>query len=248
MTVRDTFDRGYGAIFNREPHIERVHLDNGGCCYVIDDALAAPERLVAFAMENAGTFAPTDINAYPGILLRAPEPVNAALGDFFVERVRRLFDARRLLYMHSRLSLVTVPPDRLRPCQWICHRDSQGLDPGQSIQACVLYLFRDAALGGTAFYEPNLPAPAISRLFHHAGTMANDEFARSHNIRAGYMVESNDYFRLVGRIPAAWNRLIFYDGAMLHSGDIFAPGRLSGNPASGRLTLNGFFTCRRNAL
>jgi len=47
-------------------------------------------------------------------------------------------------------------------------------------------------------------------------------------------------------IPAKWNRLIFYDGGVLHSGDITAPQKLSNDPVAGRLTLNGFFTCRRN--
>jgi hypothetical protein len=37
------------------------------------------------------------------------------------------------------------------------------------------------------------------------------------------------------------------DGALLHTGDILAPERLSNDPATGRLTFNGFFTCRRNA-
>jgi hypothetical protein len=46
---------------------------------------------------------------------------------------------------------------------------------------------------------------------------------------------------------AKWNRLIFYDGAMLHSGDIRRPEKLSADPRAGRLTLNGFFTSRRHA-
>ncbi len=36
-----------------------------------------------------------------------------------------------------------------------------------------------------------------------------------------------------------------YDGAMLHSGDILSPEKLASDPATGRLTLNGFFTSRR---
>jgi hypothetical protein len=63
----------------------------------------------------------------------------------------------------------------------------------------------------------------------------------------GYMVGSNRWFRQVGSVPASFNRLVVYDGAMLHTGDILAPGRLSDDPATGRLTFNGFFTCRRNA-
>jgi hypothetical protein len=48
-------------------------------------------------------------------------------------------------------------------------------------------------------------------------------------------------------VPAKWNRLIFYDGGMLHSGDIRKPERMSPDPRVGRLTLNGFFTSRRRA-
>ena len=40
--------------------------------------------------------------------------------------------------------------------------------------------------------------------------------------------------------------MIFYDGSILHSGDILAPEKLSADPRIGRLTLNGFFTSRRN--
>jgi len=60
------------------------------------------------------------------------------------------------------------------------------------------------------------------------------------------MHEANEYFGRIGSISAKWNRLIFYDGRVLHSGDITAPDLLSKDPVAGRLTLNGFFTCRRN--
>ncbi|GAH33624.1 unnamed protein product, partial [marine sediment metagenome] len=56
------------------------------------------------------------------------------------------------------------------------------------------------------------------------------------------------WFVHIGRVAAKWNRIVFYDGSMLHSGDIFAPDRLSADPLRGRLTLNGFFTSRRNAV
>jgi hypothetical protein len=41
--------------------------------------------------------------------------------------------------------------------------------------------------------------------------------------------------------------LIFYNGSLFHSADIGQPALLSANPTLGRLTLNGFLTCRRNA-
>ncbi|MFY8123555.1 MAG: DUF6445 family protein [Silanimonas sp.] len=41
--------------------------------------------------------------------------------------------------------------------------------------------------------------------------------------------------------------MIVYSGTVFHSGEIAHPERLSDDPAIGRLTINGFFTCRRRA-
>ena len=77
-----------------------------------------------------------------------------------------------------------------------------------------------------------------------AGRMSAAEFSARYGLEGGYMSGSNRYFERVAQVPAVWNRMIFYNGDLFHSGDIAAPARLSGDPRSGRLTLNGFFTCR----
>jgi hypothetical protein len=235
-------------MFNPNPQLKLERFGNGRFCIVIDDALVDPEELVRFAADQREAFQPVDFNAYPGILLPAPSPISLALNDFFIQHVRRHFDARRALRMHSRFALVTLPPHALRPWQRVCHRDSQGLDARESIQASVLYLFRDETLGGTSFYEPARSAAESQQLFHDAGTLSPEDFAGKYAIEPGYIHGSNQYFTQVGSVPAKWNRMIFYDGSLLHSGDIAAPEKLSADPRSGRLTLNGFFTCRRNAV
>jgi hypothetical protein len=236
-----------GVVFNPRPRIERVELVAGRACFVIDDALLEPERLVEFAAAQREAFRSVDFNFYPGVLLPTPGAISTALNAFFIEHVRRLFDARRVQHMHSRLALVTVPPETLQPLQCICHTDRLGLEDEQSIQASVLYLFKDTTLGGTSFYEASLAARETAQLFHDAGALPAAEFMQRYDIARGYLCDSNRYFRRVGGVNARWNRLIFYDGAMLHSGEILAPQRLSADPRSGRLTLNGFFTSRRHA-
>ncbi|MBC7656392.1 MAG: hypothetical protein H7147_04365, partial [Frankiaceae bacterium] len=62
-----------------------------------------------------------------------------------------------------------------------------------------------------------------------------------------YISESNDYFERIGQLPARWNRMIFYDGRLLHSADVGGAHALTGDPMTGRVTLNGFFTCSRPA-
>ncbi len=42
--------------------------------------------------------------------------------------------------------------------------------------------------------------------------------------------------------------MIFYDGRIFHSGEIGSAQALNGDPMTGRLTLNGFFTCSRKAV
>ncbi len=233
--------------FNPRPRIERIELVPGQACLVIDDALLEPQRLVDFAAAQGSEFRRVDFNAYPGILLPTPGTISEALNAFFVEHVRRLFDARRVQRMHSRLALVTLPPAELQPWQCICHADLFETDPQLSIQASVLYLFENAALGGTSFYMPRQSPREMARLFHDANTLPPAEFSRRHDIARAYLCDSNRYFHRVGSVEAKWNRLIFYDGAMLHSGDILAPDLLSADPRRGRLTLNGFFTSRRHA-
>jgi Family of unknown function (DUF6445) len=233
--------------FNPRPRIERVELIPGQACLVIDDALLEPERLVEFAAAQGAQFRRVDFNYYPGILLPTPGTISTALNAFFVEHIRPYFHARRVMRMHSRLALVTLPPQELCPYQWICHRDNDEVTPGQSIQASVLYLFRDVSLGGTSFYEALMPDEEVRRLYKDAGALSAQEFGDRYGLSPGYQCDSNRYFRRVGSVEAKWNRLIFYDGGMLHSGDILAPEKLSADPRVGRLTLNGFFTCRRPA-
>lgn len=144
--------------------------------------------------------------------------------------------------------MVTVAPRALRPYQWLCHSDNFALAPTQSIQACVLYLFKDAGLGGTSFYEPTHSLAETTKLFADSARLDSEAFTQRYGIQPGYMRGSNTYFTHMGSVSARWNRLIFYDGSVLHSGDINASEVLSNDPGKGRLTLNGFFTCRRNAV
>jgi len=235
-------------VFNPQARIDRMPLTNGNACHVVDDALLEPERFVAWAAAHGDAFRRVDFNAYPGNYLLPSASINNALAEFFIQRMRGLFDARRLLEMQCRLSMVTLAPEALRPFQWLCHSDNFGLDRSLSIQASVLYLFKDPGLGGTSFYEPVRSPVETAQLFADSTALPGEAFTRRYGIEPGYMHASNSYFAQIGSVPARWNRMIFYDGSLLHSGDILSPEKLSADPLSGRLTFNGFFTCRRHAV
>lgn len=234
-------------MFNPRPRIDAIAIADGHVCYVVDDALLEPQRWVDYAAERATEFERSPHNAYPGPELRMPDEISANLDAFFATHVRRLLHARRTLRMYSRLSLATASPETLNPRQWICHRDRMAVETGQCIAASVLYLFRNSTLGGTSFFIPRRPAHEIAVLVHESGTLPSADFARKYGLPPGYMTASNAWFEKVLTVPAQWNRLIFYDGSLFHCGDIASPDKLSDDPRTGRLTLNGFFTCRRNA-
>lgn len=236
-------------MFNPHPRIEQVAIPGHRPCIVIDNFLEAPEPLVQGAIERRDQFKPADHNAFPGLEMRMPDAFSARINEFFIQHIKQLLGARRVVELYSRLSMVTLQPPELTAYQRLCHRDRFNTDPTQSFAACVLYLFDNPDLGGTSFYVPRDEA-AAQQIFS-AGSewrdLSSEECTRRLGNEPAYLTASNPYFELVATVPAAWNRVIFYDGAIFHSAHITEPQLLSADPALGRLTLNGFLTCRRSA-
>ena len=237
---------GAGRFFNPAPRISVIQITSEQVGVVVDDALSDPEALIDWAA--AQTFEPPREYRYPGLVLEAPAAITQLVGEHFAEHARSRLKARRTLGVTVRLSMVTVPPSELDPIQWQCHRDRVAAEPDKVIfTAMVLYLFRNPAVGGTSFYRPRLSSDQTDRMIADSQMMEADEFSARYGLRAGYMSGSNPYFERTTSVAAAWNRMIYYDGGLFHSADIGEPSRLSQDPRAGRLTLNGFFTCRRIA-
>lgn len=237
---------GAGQFFNPAPRVSAVPIAPGEFCIVVDEVLANPEGLVEWAAGQR--FRPLQGFAYPGVTVDVPPAVSAMVGDYFAQHVRGRLGGRRTLSTAVRLSLVTLAPQQLHPVQWQCHRDGMGPAPRDLVlPAMVAYLFRDPGLGGTSFYRALLSEEETGRMIHDAWHMSAAEFSARYGLTAGYLSGSNRYFERLAQVPAAWNRMLFYNSDVFHSGDITAPERLSADPRSGRLTLNGFFTCRRAA-
>ena len=237
-------------MFNPNPRIELVPIAGHQPCIVIDDFLLAPEKLVEGAINFRDSFSMAPHNAFPGLEMRMPDAFSARLNEFFTQHVRKLLGARRTISLYSRLSMVTLQPPQLSAYQRVCHRDRFTTDPSQCFAACVLYLFRNPELGGTGFYVPKISDEEILRMYSMESEwrdMSAEECTRRLGTEPAYQIASNPIFEHVCAVPAAWNRVIFYDGAIFHSAHIDAPQLLSNDPLKGRLTLNGFFTCRRAA-
>ena len=238
----------FSVKFNPRPQVVRIPLETGQSVFVVDDVLDHPERLVALAQAVQAEFVQVPGNAFPGQQLRMDDAFSDQLDAFFRLHIRGLLDSRRSLQMFARLSRVTLAPDMLDARQRICHRDSAGVDPRHTISASVLYLFDDVSLGGTVFFAPRGNSHETETLVHDASALDSAQFAAKYGWPASYMTHSNMYFKVIGRVPAKPNRIIFYDGNMFHSSDISQPEKLNAPDGVGRLTINGFFTCTRKAV
>ena len=208
-----------------------------------------PDEWLRLAIHHRGDFTLAGdgkFNGYPGMELRTAPEQNAALADFFLQHIRHHLNARRVFDSVSRFSLVTLRPDQLRPAHTLCHRDLGGTS-GTIKAACVLYLFKGSELGGTSFYVPKKSESETAEIVEDSMMMSAESFAEKYGVARNYMHGSNDYFEKIGSVEAKWNRVVFYDGDIYHSGDILAVDKLSADPQLGRLTVNGFFSCTTKA-
>jgi len=232
--------------FNPRPRVRVLQDPPGTACVVVDGLLDNPQDVRDWACRQP-LAAPQDY-PYPGLVAPIPADSTAGLKEHFNLHVRRALGARRTLDIAARVSLVTTPPAQLRPVQWLCHRDRIAANPQQVLfAASVLYLFDNPALGGTSLYRPRRSPQETDRLLLDSQTLEAAAFSARYGLHPGYMTQDNDWFERTTRVEAAFNRAVFYDGGIFHSADVHEPERLSTDPQAGRLSINGFYTCRRQA-
>lgn len=203
---------------------------------VIDHFVPDPEALRAFAAkqtyESAGRH-------YPGIKASLPEDYLRECGGLIGTILREVFGIRsRVSVLEARFSIVTAAPDMLSVEQRLPHVDA--LEPGRL--ALIHYLV-PAGTEGTAFYR------------HRSTGFETIDDARSRKYRASlsrdieiagppderYLFGDSALFEQTGAITGHYNRALLYRSRMLHSGIVTPDAALSADPATGRLTITGFF-------
>jgi hypothetical protein len=222
-----------------KPELRRV----GNCqapVVVIDDFSGDADGLVAIAQ----ALAPYDDagNYYPGLRRIITEADEAA--NLYVERsckaaaqfVAGAFDVGGFDLVEASFSMVTADPAELRPAQRAPHFDST-----DSKYFALLHYLRVPEGTGTAFYRQR--STRIERVTEvNVSTFVRTADAEAAMLPAGsgYINGSNDFFEQIGAVEAVPDRLIIYQGSLLHSGIIPADMNLSPDPRIGRLTANFF--------
>jgi hypothetical protein len=207
---------------------------------VIDDFSGAAESLVSVAEElapysDAG-------NYYPG-LRRVIGQADEAANDY-VERtcqaaaqfIAGAFDVDGFDLVEASFSMVTYDAAKLSPAQRAPHFDST--DPKYF---ALLHYLRIPEGTGTAFYR-QLSTQIEQVTESNVSTFVRTADAEAARLAAdsGYINGSNEFFEQIGVIEAVPDRLIIYQGSLLHSGIIPASMNLSPDPRVGRLTANFF--------
>lgn len=231
-------------MFNPAPVVQRIALGDTAVC-VVDDALQEPARWAAMATRHADGFVAAPQNAYPGIELPMPDAITRQCMDWFDAHLARHFSLAGTVRGHAKLAIATLPEAQLQPFQTIPHIDRLPMATGQAVMASVLYLFDDAGLGGTRFFRPRVPAERLATLFEDAARLDAHAFGARHGLPRAYPDGPTDWFEPVLTVPPRWNRLVVYLGTIFHCSHVPEPARLVPHPSHGRLTLNGFYACRR---
>jgi len=208
---------------------------------VIDDFSGEVEQVAAIA-ETLAPFPSIEGNYYPG-LRRVITPDDAEANDY-VERsceragqfIAGAFEVDIFDLLEASFSMVTTQPADLTPPQRAPHFDST-----DQKYFALLHFLRVPAQSGTAFFRQR--STGIERVTEDnvdrfVGT-AKAEAARKPE-RSGYIHGSDEHFEQIGAVEAVPDRMIIYQGSLLHSGIIPPHMRFSGDPKQGRLTANIF--------
>lgn len=221
------------------PELRRIGTEQNPVV-IVDEFSGRVNEILGIA-EQLAPYPPVG-NYYPGLRrMITPQDADA---DAYVEEtcesagqfIAGAFDVDGFDLIEASFSMVTTAPSDLSPAQRAPHFDS----PDPKYYALLHYL-RVPPGSGTAFYrqrstgiervtDDNI-ARFVSTAKREAALLASD---------SGYIRSSDQFFEQIAAIEAIPDRLLIYQGALLHSG-IIPPGmNFSGDPREGRLTANLF--------
>jgi len=207
---------------------------------MIDDFSGEVDRIVNIAADLAPY--PAQMNYYPGVR-RVITRADAAADAYVEETCQRAaqfiggaFEIDRFDLIEASFSIVSRKPSDLSPAQRAPHFDTT--DPKH---LALLHYLRVPPSSGTGFYRQR--PTGIERV-----TEANlDRFVRTARTDAaqlppesGYIERSDEFYEQIAAIEAVPDRLIIYQGSLLHSGIIPPDMNFSADPREGRLTANLF--------
>ena len=207
---------------------------------VIDDFSGSLERVLEIADELAPY--PRHTNYYPGLrrIFAAADTAANAYVEESCERAAQFiadaFDIDAFDLVEASFSMVTLKPTELTPPQRAPHFDTT-----DQKDLALLHFLRAPPNSGTAFYRQR--ATGIERVTEYNVSayvpVAEVQIPQLPS-DSGYFHGSDEFFEQIGAVEAVPDRMIIFQGSLLHSGIIPTDMPLTGDPRQGRLTANIF--------
>lgn len=222
-----------------KPELRRVGKSQSAVV-VIDEFSGKLDRILEIA-DGLAPY-PPHTNYYPGVR-RVITTADSAADAYIKETCQRAaqfiagaFDVETFNLLEASFSMVTRQPSDLSPPQRCPHFDSTD----QKYYALLHYL-RVPANSGTAFYRQR--STGIERVTEaNLSTFVWTAQADVGRLPpdSGYINGSDAFFEQIGAVEAVPDRMIIYQGSLLHSGVIPQGMNFSTDPRHGRLTANIF--------
>jgi hypothetical protein len=222
------------------PELRRVGNEQSPVV-VVDEFSGRVEKIREIA-EALAPYPRLEGNYYPG-LRRVIEPADAQANEYveFLCRdagqfIAGAFNVEGFTLIEASFSMVTTSPSALSRPQRAPHFDSP--DPKHY---ALLHYIRVPEGSGTAFYRQR--STGIERITEaniaRFVTTAEREAAQLLE-DSGYISGSDEFYEQIALVEAVPDRLLIYQGSLLHSG-VIPPGMaFSADPREGRLTANLF--------
>jgi hypothetical protein len=203
---------------------------------VIEDAWSDPQSLV----EAAAARSDYSVRSlyYPGVRSSAPPDYAHAITRQVHDVIMSTFAVKDpLTITDSTFSLVATPPEKLVAFQRVPHFDSTDAN-----RLALLHYLCGPEYGGTAFYRHRATGiESVTEQNREAYIRAVNAEAKSGGMPpARFIDEDTAMFERIARYDCTFNRVLIYQGRILHSVNTpreFVP---TADPRSGRLTVNTF--------
>ncbi|MBC3874839.1 DUF6445 family protein [Undibacterium flavidum] len=226
---------------NMPPLLQSVNIGSHQAL-IIDDFLENPDALRQLAAESKFETYPgyTERKGYPGIRAQAPVDYSYAITEFLEPLIKSHFGVPEQLDLRKSVcafSLTSMTAEELGPLQRTPHFDAS--TPYH--MAVLLYLCNERH-GGTGFYRHK--STGIQQITESNRERYLDVYYEEINAQRPaqrYFDDSSEHFEFLGMIPAKYNRLVVYQGSLLHTACINPAISINADAMTGRLTVNTFY-------
>jgi hypothetical protein len=202
---------------------------------VIDNFAPDPDRIVAHAA--AQSWRPIG-PVFPGVRVPTPPEFVAETRLALLPLIQKVFALDQPLNrIESYYSLITTPREQLTPIQRLPHIDGLG-----ARRIAMVHHLSRAEQGGTAFYRHRSTGfETIDQARIGPYNLAvNRELARHGLPVADYVGGDTALYEQIGHHEARFNRLLIYRGDTIHGAHVPADVALTGDPRTGRFSINTF--------